>query len=350
MPYLRWSAQAFSLVKKDIQFQTPELLAYDTPLRHSILFRDQHALTYFAPRLIRLWVLTVGQLLEDDSLLTLIAPTWVPVTDSGCPPPPPPPPPSCATPVPDQATWFDWARSHMAGLLSLQHTLQRRQSEEVWTAFHKLCLPAKQKDFIHRALWKRLPVRHRQDKWKPLEVWCPLEGELETIKHALLSCHYLPRAFDIIDTAFRSHNTPVLSVKHMLQHDPVASLMTPAGLLGWSAVYTNWQARCAKKYRPLFRITSELYFQRWHITISLWDACHHYLLIPKETFHWFQKFLDITAQRPPPPHPRCKWVGFYSGQRREQWRGFQQSLEQLRDTGVQPRQGEVRVNGGLSAW
>ena len=46
----------------------------------------------------------------------------------------------------------------------------------------------------------------------------------------------------------------------------------------------------------------------------------------------------------------CEWGGFYSGERREQWRGFKQSLEQLRDTGVQPRQGEVRVNGGLSAW
>ena len=46
----------------------------------------------------------------------------------------------------------------------------------------------------------------------------------------------------------------------------------------------------------------------------------------------------------------CECVGFYSGERREQWRGFKQSLEQLRDTGVQPRQGEVRVNGGSSAW
>ena len=46
----------------------------------------------------------------------------------------------------------------------------------------------------------------------------------------------------------------------------------------------------------------------------------------------------------------CEWVGFYSGQRREQWRGFKQPLEQLQDTGVQPRQGEVRVNGGWSAW
>ena len=46
----------------------------------------------------------------------------------------------------------------------------------------------------------------------------------------------------------------------------------------------------------------------------------------------------------------CEWVGFHSGERTEEWRGFKQSMEQLRDMGVQRRQGEVRVNGGLSAW
>ena len=46
----------------------------------------------------------------------------------------------------------------------------------------------------------------------------------------------------------------------------------------------------------------------------------------------------------------CEWVEFYTGEHREQWKGFQKSLEQLRDTGVQPRQGEVQVHGGLNAW
>ena len=46
----------------------------------------------------------------------------------------------------------------------------------------------------------------------------------------------------------------------------------------------------------------------------------------------------------------CEWIEYYPGERRDQWRGFKQSLEQLRDTGVQPRQGDVRINNGLSAW
>ena len=46
----------------------------------------------------------------------------------------------------------------------------------------------------------------------------------------------------------------------------------------------------------------------------------------------------------------CEWIEYFSGERKDQWRGFKQLLEQLRDTGVQPRQGEVRINKGLSAW
>ena len=79
MPYLGWCARAFSLVKKDICFEEPALLSYDTPLWHSSLFVNDQRLSYFSPRLIRLGVLTVGQLLEDDSLFLQLAPTWEPI-------------------------------------------------------------------------------------------------------------------------------------------------------------------------------------------------------------------------------------------------------------------------------
>ena len=46
----------------------------------------------------------------------------------------------------------------------------------------------------------------------------------------------------------------------------------------------------------------------------------------------------------------CEWIGFYLGEHREHRTGFKQSPEQLRDTGVQPGQGEVCINRGLSAW
>ena len=62
-----------------LNFAEPELLSYDTPLWHTTLFHKQQKLSHFAPRLMRLGILTVGQLLEDDLLLLLLAPNRVPI-------------------------------------------------------------------------------------------------------------------------------------------------------------------------------------------------------------------------------------------------------------------------------
>ena len=70
---------AFLLVKRDIQFSTPDILSYDTPLWHSTLFLNQHRHNYFARRLICIGVVVVGQLFEDDDFFPQIAPTWEPI-------------------------------------------------------------------------------------------------------------------------------------------------------------------------------------------------------------------------------------------------------------------------------
>ena len=79
MPYLGWCVRASSLVKKHICFEEPALLSFDTPLWHSILFLNDQPLSYFSPRFIRLRLLTVGQLLEDDTLFLQLAPMWEPI-------------------------------------------------------------------------------------------------------------------------------------------------------------------------------------------------------------------------------------------------------------------------------
>ena len=98
-------------------------------------------------------MLTVGQLLEDDSLYSFLAPTWEPVwkrrlfhagTNQQAP--------GCSTPIPEPAFWFNWTRSKVACLLSTPHSLPPRQPEGVWEAFHKCNVPPAQKDFIHKAL------------------------------------------------------------------------------------------------------------------------------------------------------------------------------------------------------
>ena len=238
-PYLGWSDRAFLLVKKDLNFASPDWLSYDTLLWQPISFRNYHSLSYFAPRLIRLGIYTVGQVLEDSSLFRHMAPTWEPthrkrllgLTQPPTAPLSSVPPPTPSIPVPELTFWSQWIRSSVAELLSGPHTLKPRQPDEVWSVFWDLKLPVKQKDFVHQALWSRLPVGQRQSAWKPLEVWCPLVCEVETVQHNLFSCQDLIGAFDIIDTAFRSQNHNYTSVKSLLQDDTVTSLSTPAGLL-----------------------------------------------------------------------------------------------------------------------
>ena len=49
MPYLAWSARAFSLVRQPILAYHDIMLSYDTPLWHNNCFRNQQAQTYFCP-------------------------------------------------------------------------------------------------------------------------------------------------------------------------------------------------------------------------------------------------------------------------------------------------------------
>ena len=101
-------------------------------------------------------------------------------------------------------------------------------------------------------------------------------------------------------------------VRDMMESDQHEGLLnTDQGWAMWSARSAHWRYRCAVKagVSPVFT-----------------------------------SYLTTWLREP------CEWIGSYSGECREQWRGFKQPVEQLRDTGMQPRQGEARVNGRLSAW
>ena len=79
LPYLAFSAKSFLLLRQGLNVNPPDALSYDMPLWHNVLFKNAHFHTYSSPSLIREGILTVGQLLEDDSYLNQIAPTWRPI-------------------------------------------------------------------------------------------------------------------------------------------------------------------------------------------------------------------------------------------------------------------------------
>ena len=74
-----------------------------------------------------------------------------------------------------------------------------------------------------------------QQDCKPLEVWCPIYAELQSIKHALYHCQFLVGGCEVIETLRGPHT---LSVRN-LAHNTLTLLKTLARLMGWAALFTN---------------------------------------------------------------------------------------------------------------
>ena len=141
-----------------------------------------------------------------------------------------------------------------------------------------------------------------QQDWKPLEVWCPIHKELESMSHALFHCRFLVRAFEVVNTAFRSTRPHPFDIVHLLQDDKLASLETPAGLISRSTISTNWSPCCAKKHNSFFRITWVSFSAKWFHTLNFWTSCPRYLPFPEIVPAWFLDFLQRSSQpRPIPP-------------------------------------------------
>ena len=119
---------------------------------------------------------------------------------------------------------------------------------------------------VHKALWAKL----RGGETTVLETttgW--VDNEPESIHHSIYHCHFLTGAFEVIDTAFRLSGTHPISVRHLLQYSAASSLETPAGILGWSALFTNWSLRCKKEFSGFYRITWETFCRQWEYALSL---------------------------------------------------------------------------------
>ena len=96
-----------------------------------------------------------------------------------------------------------------------------------------------------------------------------MDNGLETIHHTLYHCSLLTDAFDVIDTSFWSTGPHPFAVQQLLQDNTASSPGTPAGHLGWSALFTNWTLHCAKKRNSFFVITWESFCRKWHNTLKL---------------------------------------------------------------------------------
>ena len=70
---------------------------------------------------------------------------------------PPPPPATREGPF-----WVKWIDKTLLQYFSYRYDFDPRKPDLVWTAWRRCNLPSDLKDFVHAALWYKLPVGHRQ--------------------------------------------------------------------------------------------------------------------------------------------------------------------------------------------
>ena len=313
LTFLGWSAKAHSNIQRVAPQVAPPANRDRLPLWHSVYFRNKFNCSYYNTKLIRQGVLTWGQFqsLEDARLFNALPRTWKGVYSHGG---------RLLNKVPSQGG-FDtpavhtqnWTRAWLLQFYASQPGVRDPQTPEVWEQLAQAQLPPRVRDFAQKALWHKLTVHARVYKRSGTDK-CPVCSQKETVKHAMVECPMFKAAAAVIQHYYGRAETDngTSTVRDMMESDDQEWLRnTNQGSAMWSARSAHWRYRCEVKAGASPVFTS--YLTTW-------------------------------------PRELCEWVGFYTGERGEQWRGFQKSLEQLRDTGVQPRQGEVQVQGGLNAW
>ena len=120
--------------------------------------------------------------------------------------------------------WTLWGRKRVAQHLATSEYVKPRQPPEVWSAFLNITCPPRFREFLHSALWRKLPVGARLNSWLNDGGFCPFLQEVETVPHALSECLFLGVATSFVNLVFPEVSVCVLSrTKESLSH--------PAGLL-----------------------------------------------------------------------------------------------------------------------
>ena len=193
----------------------------------------------------------------------------------------------------------NWTRAWLLQFYASQPGVCDPQTPEVWEQWANAQLPPRVKDFAQRVLWHYFTVHERVYKRSGTDK-CLICSQKESIQHAVVECSMFKVAAAVIQHYFGQVATGdgEIPVRDMMESDHQEWFLgTDQGWAMWSARSTG-DTDVKSRVSPVF--TS-------------------YLMT------WLREL--------------CEWIGYYSGERRNQWRGFKQSLGQVRDIGVQPHQG-----------
>ena len=252
------------------------------PLWHNVLFRNSKGHTYYSPKLVRKGVTKLAEVMEGGggvkASLTL-PPTWQTIYQSAIP---------FVSSLPIQDLPIAWNK-HGSKMLTAMQPLeepQKRQEPEVWEQLAKLKMPGVQRDFVRKALWKKLTVGARTQKAYH-QPNCDLCAKTETIKHVPSGCKFWSVACDIITKAFGpvwDCTGAMCPMNKLLVDNPLLSLQTTQGLAIWAAARAGWVLRCEARFRVVSLALTD-FVSVWSTIVMTWASAAQTSCVTQEASH-----------------------------------------------------------------
>ena len=245
--WVQASCQVFLRLQQKVSAQPLVGPPDNMPLWHNVLFRNSKGHTYYSPKLVRKGVTKLAEVMEGGGggLKNTISlpPTWLTVYQAAIP---------FVMSLPIQDLPNAWVKQGTKMLTAMQplEVPQKQHEPEVWEQLAKLKMPGPQKDFVRKALWKKLTVGARTQKAYH-QPNCNLCSVPETIKHVFSGCKFWSVACGIVTKTFGPVWGPIgvmCPMKMLLVHQPLLSLQTTQGLALWAAARAGWVLRCEARF------------------------------------------------------------------------------------------------------
>ena len=160
----------------------------------------------------------------------------------------------------------------------------------------KLKMPGPQRDFVRKALWKKLTVGARSQKAYH-QPNCNLCSMPAIIKHVLSGCKFWLVACDVVTKTFGPVCGPtgvMCPMKRLLVDQPLLSLQSTQGLALWAAARAGWVLKCEVRFRGVGSSVSD-FVSAWTTIVHTWASAAQTLFVTQEVSHvcdclnWFQQ-------------------------------------------------------------
>ena len=254
--YLGGSLRSYFEVRKGMPVPPPPLAMPigAMGLWHNALFRNVHRQTYAHMPSVRpgafLWEHLVQSEVLQPATVQAMAPTFrfkyplvVQVVLAGqsggaqC----------CADAACDMGKWAQVWRSRSLLLAATRDSMIFRPTgDRVWKVFSRLRVPSFDRDFIRRALWRKLTVAQRLCAMTRQDN-CPFEPLVETHQHFFEGCQFTEFLGSSIEHTFDQvelEGGGWVAVKHLPYRKTEHSLTTTQGFLYWAGLAASWSLGC----------------------------------------------------------------------------------------------------------